>query len=86
MRCACCNKYMRKAAMTVRKPWITLGGMSGIDVLNYGPKCAQRLGLIQVVQRKAKTQPMAIKRKGAISNRTLEVQDGQIQLFEMEMA
>jgi len=70
MRCARCNRNIKRA-------YVTAGGMV------FGPTCGAIMGLIPAVQPAAKTQHRAVKRgaKGAISNRTLDVQDGQIDLF-----
>ena len=80
---------MRQAAITVRKTWITLGGISGVDVLVYGPKCAAKLGLIPAVQPAAKTRHRAVKASyqqlSTIIHKKIFVQDGQFALFDAEM-
>jgi len=71
MRCARCNRNINRA-------YVTAGGMV------FGPTCARIMNLVQQVQPAQQTRHRAVKRgaKGAISNRTLDVQDGQFQLFE----
>lgn len=73
MRCYHCHRYIRKA-------YYTQGGKT------YGPECGRKLGLDKAAadtSMKYFHNPVTKhKAKGAISNRTLEVQDGQVELFE----
>lgn len=83
MRCCCCNKPIRKAALTVSKTWVMAGGLSGVDVLVYGPKCAQRLGLIPAHQQAVKTTHWPVTPTGRFRRNYLaQVEAGQIEMFE----
>ena len=74
---------MRSAALTVSKTWVMAGGLSGVDVLVYGPKCAQRLGLIPTNQQARKTQHRPVKRAGRIiRNYPVAIEDGQVEMFK----
>ncbi len=81
MRCYACHKPIKKAALTVRKNWTT-GGISGVDVMVYGPKCAERLGLIPARVRKPQQWDFEHKAKRHLKCQLAQVQDGQQVLFE----
>lgn len=70
MRCYHCHRHIRQA-------YYTQGGKT------YGPECGKRLGLDVGLDARLWNSPVTKhKAKGAISNRTLEIQNGQQQLFE----
>lgn len=74
---------MRKAALTVSKTWVMAGGLSGVDVLTYGPKCAKRIGLIPAHQQATKTIHGPVTPTGRFRRNYLaQVEAGQIELFE----
>ncbi len=80
MRCAHCNKLIQRAAAAVETVH-RKAGSSWSTTEHYGPKCAEKLGL---VKKSHKTKPVNYKSKvkGDFLKSTLEVQDGQEELFE----
>lgn len=81
MRCANCHKLINRAAATVTTTSKACAGMTFTKTENYGPKCAAKLGL-DGKSCETKYTHYTRKVKDVFSKSTLEVQDGQEELFE----